>query len=116
MQGVAAGLHSDVDDTPRGLPELGGEGGSLDLELLDGVDDGLDNLSGTLVEANDAILVLDAVKQITILDRTRTVGDEVVAFRRPGGWQRTGAERGELNEVAAVERQLVDTLLFDYLT
>ena len=55
MEAVGSRSHGHVDHSARCLAELRRERRSLDLELLNRVDDGLNDLSRILVEPQDPV-------------------------------------------------------------
>ncbi len=119
MKAVASGLGRDVD-LAGGAAELGREDAGLNLELLNGVDRGQENIK---VKAD--IGVVDSI-QSEIIELAALAGDRDVlgAALAPlpsgGGTVRAeaeahvGTERNQLQEVAPVERQVHDTFIFDH--
>ena len=105
MQLIRARLDGDVHHRPSGLPELGGESAGLDFEFLHRVDHRLDGLRRRAVEADDLVLVIDAVEQIAVLDGPLAVGDERVPLGRSLRGRSPRAQGGKLNVVAAVQAE-----------
>ena len=63
---IGAGFQCDID-TARRLAKLGRGGRGLHVELLDDVDRRLQRLGVRAVGADNPVLVVDSIQQITIL-------------------------------------------------
>ncbi len=96
VEGVGAGAGGDVDDAAVEAAELGGDVVGFDGELLNVVEDGKEgNLTGLGLKGGDAVV------EILVGARPAAVD---AGEHGAGGQFNAGGERGELHEVARVER------------
>src|SRR5882724_7952021 len=119
MKAVASGLGGDIH-LAGSAAKFGREDAGLHLELLNGVDGGQENIK---VKAD--IGVVDPI-QSEIIELAALAGDcdvlgGALASLPPGGGTvvaeakaHIGAERNQLQEVASIQRQLHDALVFDH--
>ena len=112
---VGPGLEVDVDDAAHGAAVLGGVGVGLDLELLDGVDGGLDHLAAALGAGELVGVVVDAVDHEVVLGDLHAAGAEAAVAAAAGGLDGAGREQGELVVLAAVEGHVDDAAVVDHL-
>jgi hypothetical protein len=114
---AAAGLGGGVEHAPR-LAELGGVGALLDLELLQGVDRGLDVRPALVVVGH--VHAVDLEGELAAAHAAdRGAGDEVGAdadqVAAAGEAGRARSEAGQLVEAAPVEGQVRDLGVRDVL-
>ena len=93
---VGAGARGYVNDAAVEAAELGGDVVGLDGELLDVVEDGEEgHLAGLGLEGGDAVVEVLVGARAAAVDARE---------ERAGGQLDAGRELGEIDEVAAVER------------
>ncbi len=116
---VGAGAGNDVDDTACGTAGFGGVAVGLDGDFLDAFDVGLDTDG-----ADDALVIVDAVDDVVVEGIVLTVDGEaaggapIVGAAAAGEavtWTLVGSgnELDELDEVTAVEGEILDLLCGD---
>jgi hypothetical protein len=117
VERVLAAAGDDVDLRARGLAELGAVAVAMDLELLDGLDRGVDEDRAVAAD----VVVVGAVDRPHVgVDRAPGDGEVDAAHEALVGdvearlgLADAGHQQRELDEVAAVERQLADLLAGD---
>ncbi len=119
MELVGARLDDGVDDGAVAPAEFRAVGVGLDFEFLQSFNRGLDDEVGFVEQVGEVGIVVDAVEQEVVLQRTRAVGAEAEATLVAGAGlagSSAGSEQGELGEIAAIEGKVGDALAINDLT
>ena len=107
MKPIGARLDRRVDDGAIAAAEFCAVGVGLDLELLQRLHRGLNDIVGLVQQIGKFGIVVHSIQQEIILQGPRPVGGEAVTALVASAWlagRRPGGEQCQLREVAAVER------------
>ena len=119
VETVGAGLDGGVENGGAGAAELGAEVRGLHFEFLNGVDRRKNDEVRAVEEVHGVGVVVDAIEQVIVLRRAKTIGGEGAASGVAArvGLRRVdaGSELREEREIAAVQRKIVHVARIDDL-
>ena len=119
MKRVGTGLYGCIHDRAGGVTVFGGVVIRFDTELLQGVDRGLDHHRRAVLLIDDLCVIVDAVQHEVIELCSHAVCDKRAACSGAIARLRlhdAHGKFGELEEIATVEREVIDGLGGDHLS
>src|ERR1700687_538625 len=106
MELVGAGFDGGIEDGGTGAAELGAKVGGLNLKFLNRLEGRKHDVIGAVQKVYGVGVVVDAIEQIVILRRPKTIGREGAASRIAAGVRLgsvyAGGDLGKEGEIPAV--------------
>ena len=118
MEAVRPGLDDGVENRAVPAAEFGAVGVGLNFEFLDGIDGRLNHVSLAGENVAEIRIVVHAIEQIIILQRSRAIrAESITGFHARARLARNDsrAQQRELRIIAAVEWQRDRSISTDYL-
>src|SRR5580693_8529387 len=119
MELVGAGFDGGIEDGGAGAAKLRAEVGGLYFKFFDRVDRRKHDIVGAVEEIYGVRVVVDAIEEVVVLRRAKSIGGESAAGRIAAGVSLrsidAGSQLGEKGKIASVQGKIIHAARVDDL-